>query len=200
MIGAMAANPRHQFMLLTKRPARMLEFFKIAQSFDWTPTVECADQLLNSEVHNHPDGFAGPIHCKWGPDPDAPWPLPNVHIGVSVENQETADERIPLLLKTLAVKRFISAEPLLEPIDFMKISKPGQGSVEANVLDRHGYYPGISQIIIGAETGSGARPMDLDWARSIRDQCQAAGTPFFFKKDSDGNRELDGKLWKEMVK
>jgi hypothetical protein len=59
-------------------------------------------------------------------------------------------------------------------------------------------YSSIDQVICGAETGPGARPMELDWARSVRDQCQAAEVPFFFKRDSDGNRELDGRRWEEM--
>lgn len=192
VFGVMAATPRHTYMILTKRPARMLEFYKLVSSFDWSASVECADQLLSSEARNHPKGFSGPIHCKYGPDPDAPWPLPNVHIGVSVENQATADERIPLLLQTPASKRFVSYEPALGPICFNVISKPQQGLVKSSVMDRHGYYCGIDQIICGAETGPGARPMDLDWARSVRDQCQAAGVPFFFKKNSNGNRKLDG--------
>ena len=61
------------------------------------------------------------------------------------------------------------------------------------------YRPYLDWIVCGAETGPGKRPMDLDWARSIRDQCQQTGTPFFFKKSSDGGHELDGKVWEGMA-
>jgi len=108
----------------------------------------------------------------------------NIHFGVTVENQKRLDGRIAALLTTPAVKRFISCEPLLGPIDF----KIGFGI---------SWITSINQIIVGAETGPGKRPMDLDWARSIRDQCQAAGVSFFFKKDSEGARELDGRKWEE---
>lgn len=94
----------------------------------------------------------------------------NMHPGVSVENQHFADERIPLLLDTPAAVRWISAEPLLGPVDLL-----------------HQYWPlggnlGINWVVCGGESGSGARPMHPDWARSLRDQCQAAGVPFFFKQ------------------
>ena len=125
--------------------------------------------------------------------PALTWPLPNVHLGVSTENQAMADERIPLLLQTPASKRFISAEPLLGPIDFSLC-----GTIPSEWVPGGGYRhvsDFISQIIVGAETGPGKRPMNLDWVRDIRDQCQSANVPFFFKKDSDGNHELDGKIW-----
>ena len=91
--------------------------------------------------------------------------LPNVHRGVSVENQETADERIPLLLKTPASVRFVSAEPLLGPIDLSPYIKAG-----------------IDQVIVGGESGPGARPMHPEWARSIRDLCLDTDAAFFMKQ------------------
>jgi len=103
--------------------------------------------------------------------------LSNVWLGVSVENQATADERIPLLLQTPAAVRFVSCEPLLGPIDI------GQYLSYYPILpDVDPGYDGISWTICGGESGPGARPMHPDWARSLRDQCQGAGTPFFFKQ------------------
>jgi len=97
---------------------------------------------------------------------------PNVWLGVSVENQEQADKRIPVLMNTPAAVRFLSCEPLLGPIDFRKVP-----SFNRIGLDLRGWW-----VIVGGESGSNARPMHPDWARSIRDQCQAAGVPFFFKQ------------------
>ena len=96
------------------------------------------------------------------------WPLNHVWLGTSVEDQKTADERIPHLLETPAAVRWISAEPLLAPIDF----SPWMSG------------KAISWLICGGESGPGARYMELEWARSIRDQCQSAGVPFFMKQVS----------------
>jgi protein gp37 len=117
-----------------------------------------------------------------------PWPMPNVWLGVSVENQHFADERIPLLLSTPAAVRFISAEPLLGPLDlsrFLKcdcqlkgnnFSAPEQHAVNCPERRR------IDWVICGGESGPNARPMHPEWARFLRDQCQSAGVPFFFKQ------------------
>ena len=99
-------------------------------------------------------------------------PLPNVWLGVSAENQQWADIRIPALLDTPAVVRFVSAEPLLGPIDFRRV--PGFNRIG---LDLSNWW-----VIVGGESGRGARPMHPEWARSLRDQCQAAGVPFLFKQ------------------
>ena len=94
-------------------------------------------------------------------------PLANVWLGVSAEDQKTADERIPLLMETPAAVRWVSAEPLLGPIDLESVP-----SMEGS----------IDWVVVGGESGPGARPMHPDWARSLRDQCKAAGVPFFFKQ------------------
>lgn len=128
----------------------------------------------------------------------APWPLPNVHLGVSVETQQWADIRIPALLDTPAAVRWISAEPLLGPVDLTRYVCPHRW------LDRRaddasrwvctcgldtgmdGAFPirppALDWVIVGGESGPGARPMHPDWARGLRDQCQVAEVPFFFKQ------------------
>lgn len=107
------------------------------------------------------------------------WPLPNIWLGVTAENQEQADKRIPVLLQIPAAVRFVSLEPLLGDV---RLDRPPSGSEPLG----SGIYPpwliqGLDWVIAGGETGPGARPMHPDWVRSVRDQCQAAGVPFFFK-------------------
>jgi protein gp37 len=117
--------------------------------------------------------------------------LDNLWIGVSCEDQITADERIPYLLKIPAKVRFLSCEPLLGPINLREINKtvlPGRDKPLCwlNVLDTHPISsptkPAIDWVIVGGESGHEARPMHPDWARSLRDQCRAANVPFFFKQ------------------
>jgi len=115
------------------------------------------------------------------------WPRPNIWLGASVENQRMADARIPLLLETPAVVRFVSCEPLLGPID-----------LSTDLL--WGRDDGIDWVIVGAESGPKARPMDEDWVRSIRDQCIEAGVPLFYKQRIERGRKvsmpaLDGQVW-----
>ena len=101
---------------------------------------------------------------------------PNVWLGTSVEDQKTADERIPHLLQVPAAVRFLSCEPLIGSVDLAYTCFNG--------ADSFGSMPGIHWAIIGGESGPNARPMKPDWARDLRDQCVAAGVPFFFKQGS----------------
>lgn len=103
---------------------------------------------------------------------------PHVWLGVSVEDQKTADERIPLLLQTPAAVRWVSYEPALGPVDFTNLNPPNF----INAFDHSFGLPMLDWIVCGGESGPGARSMHPDWARSVRDQCQAAGVPFFFKQ------------------
>jgi len=126
--------------------------------------------------------------------------LSNVWLGVSVENQRAADERIPLLLQMPAAVRFVSCEPLLDMIDLSKwfadelpdVDSPRHWQKTANAI-------GINWVIAGGESGPKFRPMNLDWARSLRDQCVGADVPFFFKQESGlrpaTNPMLDGVEW-----
>lgn len=132
--------------------------------------------------------------------------LPNLWLGVSVEDQKTADERIPLLLQTPAVVRFVSCEPALEPILLQGWDIPYMRNYLSHryVTEPHVRGP-LDWVIMGCESGPGRRPMRLDWARSMRDQCQEAGVPFFLKQaEIDGNLvkmpELDGKQWAQYPK
>ena len=132
---------------------------------------------------------------------DGRWP-PNVWAGTSVESQKYAP-RVECLLRVPAKTRFISAEPLLGLLDLKPYFFRCTGCIpdaDNPICNCKGLA--IHQIIAGGESGPRARPMDLDWARSLRDQCQTSGVPFFYKQSSGlrpgMNRELDGKLWQEM--
>ena len=119
------------------------------------------------------------------------WPLPNVILMTSAENQPTLDERVPRLLQIPAATRGVSLEPLLGEVhpELIEIDKE-------TLLDS--LVDGLDWVICGAETGPGARPMELDWARSVRDQCKTESVPFFFKQSSVGNRQLDGRRHEEV--
>lgn len=146
--------------------------------------------------------------CPWG---SGEWP-DNVWIGTSVEDQHWADIRIPLLLQVRAVVRFVSYEPALGPVDFTHYLTccPSCGYPRPNrYADSCGYcegYPqvrGLQWIICGGESGHEARPFDLDWARSTRDQCVKARVPFHFKQvgglyHNSGGRLLNGRTWDEL--
>jgi protein gp37 len=139
--------------------------------------VEHTYQILTKRVARMQKYFSG-----WG------WwknrPMPNVWLGVSVENQHFADERIPLLLDTPAVVHFISAEPLLGPVDLDSERKDGLHALGCGDVSHKSLQMcrGLDLVICGGESGPNARPMHPDWARSLRDQCQAASVPFFFKQ------------------
>lgn len=191
VFAVMALSPQHTFQVLTKRAKRMRQWFSV----DRADSVGLAMLTLVDRI---PYG-----HRR------VPWPLPNVWLGVSTERQQEADERIPLLLDTPAAVRFISAEPLLGPIDLTRLcilpQKPGsiRAGIHLNALagrycesgmpylgdwDVNGPCPPASGqrhldwVIVGGESGPDARPMHPAWARSLRDQCAAAGVALFFKQ------------------
>jgi protein gp37 len=117
-------------------------------------------------------------------------PLTNVWCGVSVENQEAANERLPLLLQTPAAVRFLSVEPMLGPVDLSQWIGGVQhcGSEQTPLTSRPWKPLGPSDlVIVGGESGPGARPMAIDWVRSLRDQCRAAGIRFFVKQLSEAD-------------
>jgi protein gp37 len=139
---------------------------------DWLLLTKRPDgwaDRLHEVVQNNHDG--GDMLASQWLDGDAP---ANVWIGTSVENQAAADERIPHLLNIPAKVRFLSMEPLLGPVNLTGFASPLWGRLPANQF--------ISWVIVGGESGHNARPVHPGWVRSLRDQCQGAGVPFFFKQ------------------
>jgi len=179
VFAVMALAPRHTFQILTKRAERLLAFFDRRMR---DVTIADAAKVLHTRVLP----FALPSEAIFDarrvalgqPWQINQWPLPNVWLGVSCEDQATADARIPQLLQTPAALRFVSLEPLLGPID-LRLCEEFPGADGGTYEDaRHG----ISWVIVGGESGPKARPCDVSWIRSIRDQCKTAGVPCFVKQ------------------
>lgn len=175
VFAVMAAASEHTFQVLTKRHGRMRSLLNRSSFRDSVTTyIDTRDYVWKQRT----------------------WPLPNVWLGVSVEDQERANLRIPALLRTPAIVRFLSCEPLLGPVDLDAIDWDGVTSLAS--LDNNA----IGWVIVGGESGIGARPMDVSWARSLRDQCSHAGVPFLFKQwggrtPKIAGRALDGRTWDE---
>lgn len=177
IFAVMALCPQHTFQILTKRPKRMLEYLRAG---DAHPRV-AAYALGVCDVHYKPPRDLSLLK-------PGQWPLPNVWLGVSVENQAAADERIPLLLQTPAAVRFLSCEPLLGPVSLEELPSASGIGRHLDALNNAGVDPGalisskIDWVIAGGESGPDTRAMQPDWVRSLRDQCLPAGTAFFFKQ------------------
>lgn len=124
----------------------------------------------------------------------------NVWMGVSVENQDAANERIPILLDIPACTRFLSCEPLLGPVDLTRVRVPwGERNALDGAVEGRGMTPSIDWVIVGGESGANARPMHPEWARSLRDQCLVSGTRFFFKQWGEwGPSQIEAVLNGEM--
>ncbi len=177
----------HTFQVLTKRPERMLAYLT---SPDFEQRIALTSGILTGEASKRGDkNLVSAMLHGW--NNRLGWPQRHVWLGVSVEDQTTANERIPILLQTPAAVRWISAEPLLGPIDLTNLEFPNErGNMECwDALDLH-LLPGetaiddslLDWVVAGGESGKGARPMHPDWGRSLRDQCAAAGVPFLFKQ------------------
>lgn len=211
VFAVMALAPRHTFQVLTKRPERMLSYLtKRIDPFDygrkgavlgraWTLLGDASRRLTK---YRH-EGVMS-----------RPWPLPNVWLGVSVEDQATADARIPLLLQTPAAVRFISAEPLLGSVDLSRVSyledlrralagfvtsHGGDGEAEAATYTGPAWLdalrgrwfdgedggddgPRLDWVVVGGESGPGARPCRVAWIRDVVAQCKGAGVAAFVKQ------------------
>lgn len=199
VFGVMAAAPHHTFQVLTKRPERMREWFAWVDD----DSMVCPfDRVCgNAAAHVDPElweRILGELGLDQADDGicDPVWPLPNVWLGVSVEDQQRADERIPLLLETPTAVRFVSYEPALGPVDFTRIpvldKDDGEEIDRLSALELHVFspgdpeaeehYPRLDWIIVGGESGAGARPFDVAWARSTVEQCAAAGVACFVKQ------------------
>jgi protein gp37 len=182
VFGIMAACPQHTFQVLTKRSKRMREWFEwiaaerraleleIAGRFTTGGDIEVRRCLYELDQHR-----VNRKHVEY-----PLWPLPNVWLGVSVENQATADERIPLLLQCPAAVRFISAEPLLEPVELQFGRGWLEPFIDVDPMLRRAKR--LDWVIVGSESGPGARQMQIEWAELLRDQCRAAGVAFFTKQ------------------
>lgn len=173
VFAVMALCPHHTFQVLTKRAARMRDYVAARAAPVRRLPIAGAMNMMGA-------GAAQPIGHRM-------WPLPNVWLGVSAERQQEADERIPHLLNTPAAVRFVSCEPLLGPINL------SLGEWVGWALGRFDDppTPRVDWVIVGGESGPGARPMHPSWARSLRDQCSGAGVAFFFKQHGEFAEALD---------
>jgi protein gp37 len=165
VLGVIAATPRSDFLVLTKRCAQAGAFFA------WLTDVAgsggevayCVRAARRHGVKRMPETV------------EAEWPLPNLWLGVSAEDQQRADERVPVLLGLPAGVRWVSYEPALGPVTFERwLSGPVR----------------LDWIVIGGESGNGARPFDLDWAREVIGECMRAGVAAFMKQT--GAHAVDG--------
>jgi protein gp37 len=201
VFAVMAATPHHTYQILTKRPQRMV---RLLANDAFLETVRRAHHAT-IELANTPSRHE--------------WPLPNVWLGVSVENQAAA-WRIDWLAKTPAAVRFLSIEPMIGPVDIepwlwlvgMSTAGPFRDKF-GNVRIPRAYGLGgqaitsipagdIHWVITGGESGPDHRPFDPAWAMAVRDQCHAAGVAYFHKQNGGktpkaGGRELDGRTWDE---
>ena len=155
VFAVMALAPQHTFQVLTKRVERMREWF--APGYD-------------NREHAVGQAMREIAASRGGDDAGLPeWPLPNVWLGVSAEDQEAAEARIPALLETPAAVRWVSLEPLLGPVDLGSWLGPDPATK-------------IAWVVCGGESGPGARVFRVEWAREILRQCRGADVPFFMKQ------------------
>jgi protein gp37 len=202
--GVMQATKRHTNIVLTKRPERALEFYR------W---------LENSPLG---ETRAEPDYAAWfwarellgvelPPFQRTAWPLPNVILGVSTEDQATFDQRVPLLLQCPAACYAVSAEPLLGPIDLEYGVATRERDIDHRRSEDGPWYDvpldrKLGWVIAGSESGHGARPARLEWFQNMKEQCTYAGVPFFLKQFADerGHKiptpKLDGRTWIEFPK
>jgi protein gp37 len=174
VFAAMYLNQRHTFQVLTKRPERA-EYVLKNDEFWFSYHKYC------NQLH---DEYIKPLEQElyFYDEVREEWPLKNVWLGVTAENQEQAEKRMPVLFEIPAAKRFISIEPML-------------GAIQLPINYE------IDWVICGGESGPGARPMHPDWVRSVRDQCLATGVPFFFKQWGEWGPEdqVSQKIYKSLL-
>lgn len=179
MFAVMALAQRHTFQILTKRPERQREYLaggaqqRIAEQIRhnefWSK-----NELYREDWASAVEGDAAAVHGNQ-------WPIGHIWLGVSVEDQQRADERIPVLLETPAAVRFLSCEPLLGALRIDEIRGP-DGYEYLPLRGMESPEPRLHWVIVGGESGPGARPFDLAWARSIVAQCKAANVAVFVKQ------------------
>lgn len=177
IFSIMSDCDNHTYQILTKRPKRISDFFQ----WKWK---QCG---------------------KLNNDDFIPWyPKDNIWFGVTAENQEMANKRIPILLKIPVKIRFISVEPMLEEVDLTELGLPSDkfgfinslyGTAFNSKIGGHKTKSKIDWVIYGGESGHNARPMHPDWVRSLRDQCKAANVPFFFKQWGKWYEKTESKIF-----
>lgn len=200
----------HRFLVLTKRPERVMSLLS---------SDNLHDRICEAWSYSTGWHFANP------PILGATMPFPNLYLGVSVEDQRSADERIPILLNIPAVHRWVSVEPQIGPVDLAPyLVEPGCPSrcqrpeARTRYSTDPGYWvdlscrgrpdnacddwksgrlhrPRIDWVVQGCESGPGRRPFDIAWARSMRDQCAAAGVPYYLKQIPVEECQKDGENW-----
>lgn len=188
--AVMALCPQHEFLVPTKRPERMVKYIQ-TQDGDREPETGCgtrraiAMQALDISIEAlaaNPTSVVGDSLIIGEKGLDA-WPIPNIMVGTTCENQEQADQRIPHLLEYPG-KKFISIEPMLGPVHIL------------------GWLPFIDWVICGCESGPKHRPMKRDWVESLRDDCKTTRTAFFFKQAYEGKKLIHApyleKRWLEL--
>lgn len=180
VFAVMALAPQHTFQVLTKRSERMRKWAIDRFTNGCRGAIEHRARQIAREAN---------IHIPAGRTLASPKPFPHIWLGVSVEDQKRADKRIPDLLATPAAVPWVSAEPLLGELRLDQL----------HVRDDSGVYGAtvpalalLSWVVAGGESGKDARPMRPDWARSLRDQCKAAGVPFLFKQWGDWREAQPG--------
>lgn len=194
VFAVMALCPQHTFQVLSKRAERMQEYLpalglrariareanalmrsnKRAGDSDALASIFTWGRLKHAEPGEYVNYLAGIA--------DRSWPLPNVWLGVSVENQEQADKRIPLLLQTPTAAGWISAEPLLDCVT-LQFGWLNTGPGSSLHRDHNNWSErGLDWVVVGGESGPGARPFNIQWARAIVNQCRAARVPVFVKQ------------------
>lgn len=176
VFGVMEIADHHQYQVLTKRPSRMLSWLKRTTLATNTPFLQAVSIPGSTATRTVVDLAIGRFD---------PWPLPNVWLGVSIE-EDRFSWRAEVLKDCPAAVRFVSAEPLLGPLPTLSLS-------------------GIDWLITGGESGVRHRPIEAEWVRDLRDRSQAAGVAFFHKQwggrtHAEGGRELDGRTWDEYPK
>lgn len=206
LFAVMALTPQHTYQVLTKRHARMRSLLR--QPGFWTRVGRQARHIGFNDS-NAADRFTDGRDIYDASVWERLDFLPNVWLGCSVEDQKWADIRVPALVETPAAVRFLSCEPLLGPVDLTPWMPDGHaswrcqdcrrfyaGPLQRNCPDcgSEGFWTGshsgngrpngqpLGWVIVGGESGRGARPMSPDWARSLRDQCAAAQVPYLFKQ------------------
>lgn len=170
----MALSTQHLFMVLTKRAERMMKYM----------TKAYMPGAVGDAIVRIGEEMGSPLYPPKG---GLPWPLPNVGLGVTIEDQDAADKRTPLLVETPAAWRFVSIEPILGMIDLSPwLSPPECSGVSHMGMDETiSGDPLLDWVLSGAESGPNARPWSPAWARSLRDQCAYADVAFMWKQNGE---------------